>query len=80
MTRAVTTDARTRRDDPEDRPVIVMRHYGINAGGTTVPSKSTAKKGGSRKITTAAGKANVAGQMATAGAKLAKGGKHGKGK
>lgn len=37
----------------------------------------TTKKGskGSKKITTPAGKSNVASQMATAGQKLAKGGK-----
>lgn len=38
-------------------------------------SKSSKSGKGSKKITSSAGKANVAGQMATAGAKLAKGGK-----
>ena len=37
--------------------------------------KSSKGLKGSKKITTAAGKSNVASQMATAGQKLAKGGK-----
>lgn len=61
---------------------ILMKHFDIRAGGQDVPNtKSTGKSTsgqkihGAHSIDTAKGRANIAGEMATKGAKLAKGGK-----
>jgi len=63
---------------------ILMKHFDIRAGEQDMPNtKSTGKSTsgqkihGAHSIETAKGRANIAGKMATDGAKLAKGGKGG---